>query len=79
MRISVKLPQIDPDVYPEVEACRYCDGQHFKAHGQKGNVKALRDFNYDEVSSKRVKCMRAAAKRFGFTRWGSAVPSRVIA
>jgi hypothetical protein len=58
MRISVKLPPIDPDVYQEAEACPYCGGQHFKAHGRKGNTKALRDFNYAEVSSKRVECMR---------------------
>ncbi len=58
MRITVHLPQVNPEVYEMPETCPHCGGQHFKAHGQKGNEKAVRDLQYAAVQSKRVRCMK---------------------
>ncbi len=51
MRIQVKLPVIEPGKYEEPEECPYqgCGGQYLKAHGVKGEVKVVRDFEHEEV------------------------------
>jgi predicted nucleic-acid-binding Zn-ribbon protein len=58
MRIQVRLPQIEPDVYDEPQKCPKCDGQHFKPHGVKGEAKTIRDLAHKEVKSFRQKCVR---------------------
>ena len=59
MRISVRLPQVNPDEYHEAEQCPYgCGGQQFKRHGIKSEPKAVRDLDHDEVRSYRLKCLR---------------------
>ncbi len=58
MRIEVRLPQIEPDVYDEPEECPKCGGQHFKPYGVKREVKTIRDLAHEEVKSFRQKCVR---------------------
>jgi len=58
MRIKVYLPQVKPDVLEMPEACPYCGGHYFKDHGQKGSAKAVRDVQYAQVNSKRIRCMK---------------------
>jgi len=59
MRISVQLPQVKPDVYTEPTECPYgCGGRHFKAHGIKGEAKAVRDMSCTEVRSYRRECLK---------------------
>jgi len=59
MRISVRLPQVNPTKYHETEQCPYgCGGQQFKRHGIKGEHKVLRDLDHNEVCSYRLKCLR---------------------
>jgi len=58
MRIYVKLPHIHVEAARVPTVCPYCGGQHFKAHGRKGEVKAVRDPDYQHVSSQRWKCVR---------------------
>ena len=58
MRIQVRLPQIQLEAERIPSVCPYCQGQHFKAHGRKGEVKAVRDPAYQQVSSQRWKCVR---------------------
>lgn len=60
MRIRVRLPKIKPDEYSLPTECPYegCDGRFFKPHGVKGEEKALRDPNFEEVKSYRYRCMR---------------------
>lgn len=56
MRISVRLPQVKPEVYPKQPQCPYCGSPYLKAHGQAGYVKAVRDLQYEAVRSYRLKC-----------------------
>jgi ribosomal protein S27AE len=58
MRIQVHLPRVRPEVYQEIKACPYCGGEHFKAHGQHGYRKKIRDVDHEAVSSQRLKCLR---------------------
>ena len=60
MRIRVRLPRVEPDVYGYPEECPYkgCDGRFFKAHGVKGEEKAIRDLNHEQVTSYRYRCVR---------------------
>ena len=60
MRIQVRLPKVEPDVYGYPEECPYegCGGQFFKQHGVQGEEKAIRDLNYDQVKSFRYHCLR---------------------
>jgi len=60
MRIKVQLPKVDPTNCKEPEECPYedCKGRYFKPHGQKGEVKAIRDLYHQEVKSYRWKCMK---------------------
>jgi transposase-like protein len=60
MRIKVQLPKVDPTNCKEPEECPYedCKGCYFKPHGQKGEVKAIRDWYHQEVKSYRWKCMK---------------------
>ena len=60
MRIQVRLPTVEPDEYRNPQECPYegCDGKFFKAHGVKGEEKAIRDPDYEEVKSYRRRCLR---------------------
>jgi hypothetical protein len=60
MRIQVRLPKVEPEVYREPTACPYegCGGRFFKRHGLRGEEKAIRDLNDDQVKSFRCRCMR---------------------
>ena len=58
MRIEVRLPRIEPEVYSEAEECPKCGGQHFKPHGVQGERKTIRDLGHEEVKSFRRKCLR---------------------
>lgn len=51
MRIQVRLPRVEPEEYDALRSCPYegCGGRQFKAHGVKGEVKALRDPHVDQV------------------------------
>jgi transposase-like protein len=59
MRIGVRLPQVQPDDYDRPSRCPVagCDGRHFKAHGVKGEHKALRDSQYKAVVAYRWRCL----------------------
>ena len=59
MRISVRLPKVEPTEYDQPEECPYegCQGRHFKPYGVKGERKALRDMKYNEVRSYRWRCL----------------------
>jgi transposase-like protein len=58
MRIQVRLPKIQPDAFAVLEQCLYegCSGNQFKLHGRKGEVKAVRDTDHEQVTSRRYKC-----------------------
>lgn len=59
MRLKVRVPKVEPDVYEMPETCPYgCGSEHFRPHGTKGERKPLRDFRYDEVVSYRHECVR---------------------
>ena len=60
MRITVRLPKVEPEVYTMPKTCPYegCDGEHFKPHGLKGEEKAIRDPDYEKVQSLRRECVR---------------------
>ena len=60
MRIRVRLPTVEPEVYGYPTACPYegCAGRFFKRHGLRGEEKAIRDLKYDQVKSFRCRCMR---------------------
>ena len=59
MRISVRLPRVEPDHHVLPEACPYgCRGGHSKRHGIKGERKAVRDTRYDEVWAYRYRCLK---------------------
>ena len=60
MRIRVRLPKVEPGEYSLPKECPYegCDGRFFKAHGVKGEKKALRDLSYEQVKSYRYCCLR---------------------
>ena len=60
MRIRVRLPKVEPDVYDKPEQCPYeeCEGQHFKPHGTQGERKVIRDLEYQVVTSLRMRCLR---------------------
>jgi transposase-like protein len=59
MRISVRLPKVEPAEYDQPEECpaEGCPGHHFKPYGVKGERKALRDMKYQEVRSYRWRCL----------------------
>jgi transposase-like protein len=59
MRISVRLPRVESEHYEQPKRCPYgCGGQHFKAHGVKGEVKPLRDPHCHEVIAYRWRCVK---------------------
>lgn len=59
MRLQVRVPKVEPDIYEMPETCPYeCGSVHFRPHGIKGERKPLRDFRYDEVVSYRYQCVR---------------------
>ena len=59
MRISVRLPRVEPAQYDQPGECPHagCEGRHFKPYGVKGERKALRDMKYNEVRSYRWRCL----------------------
>jgi transposase-like protein len=63
MRIRVRLPQVQPDHYDWPRRCprEGCDGRHFKAHGVKGERKALRDPQCAIVVAYRQRCLSCGA------------------
>lgn len=60
MRISVRLPKVEPSVYSYPDECPYkgCTGHHFQSHGLRGEPKAIRDPNCEQVQSLRRECLR---------------------
>lgn len=59
MRLKIRLPKVEPEVYEMPETCPYgCGGTHFKRHGLQGERKAVRDIGYDHVVAYRYRCMR---------------------
>jgi len=58
MRIEVRLPRVEPEVYNEPKECPKCGGQHFKPHGVQGEQKRIRDLGYKQVKSFRQRCLR---------------------
>jgi len=59
MRIRVRLPQVQPDQYDWPTRCPQegCAGQHFKAHGVRGEAKAVRDPQVAAVVAYRRRCL----------------------
>ena len=59
MRIRMRLPEVDPEIYEMPEECPYdsCLGQHFKSH-QPECRKELLDPNHRQVTAKRYRCLR---------------------
>jgi transposase-like protein len=59
MRMRVSLPQVECDHYDLPTRCPQegCGGQQFKAHGTKGERKALRDPQVAEVRAYRWRCL----------------------
>ena len=62
MRIEVRLPKVEPDVYAKLKECPKCGGRHFKPHGVPGERKAIRDLGYEAVKSYRQRCLRCGYK-----------------
>ena len=62
MRIEVRLPKVEPDVYAKLKECPKCGGRHFKPHGVPGERKAIRDLGYEVVKSYRHRCLRCGYK-----------------
>jgi transposase-like protein len=60
MRIRVRLPKVEPSVYSYPEECPYegCNGTHYQPYGLKGEQKAIRDPDYEQVQSFRHECLR---------------------
>lgn len=58
MRIQVRLPKIQSDEFELPECCPYegCSGNTFKPHGRKGEAKAVRDPDHEQVTSQRYRC-----------------------
>ncbi len=53
MRISVRVPKIEPSEYDQPEECSHegCGGRRFKPYGVTGELRAIRDMKYEEVKS----------------------------
>ena len=60
MRIKVQLPKVEPEHYDWPTKCPYesCGGRRFKAHGTKGEGKAIRDLQIGEVVAHRRRCLQ---------------------
>jgi transposase-like protein len=59
MRLKVRFPRVNPEVYRLPESCPYgCGSQEYRRHGTKGERKPLRDIGYEEVLSYRYSCVR---------------------
>ena len=58
MRLTVRLPKVEPDRYDNPKECpkEDCNGHNFKLHGVE--KKAIRDFRYQMVKSLRWKCLK---------------------
>lgn len=59
MRIRVRLPKIESEVYTLPKTCPHgCGGAYFKPHGVQGEAKAVRDPQCTAVVSYRYECTR---------------------
>ena len=59
MRISVRLPKVEPEKIDRPLTCPHgCGGRRTKRHGVKGERKAIRDTRYQEVLAYRYKCLK---------------------
>lgn len=58
MRIEVRLPKVEPEVYIKPKECPKCGGRYFKPYGVQGEQKIIRDLGYEKVKSYRQKCLR---------------------
>lgn len=59
MRIQVRLPRVKPDKYEMPKTCPHgCGGTYFRRHGQKGQIKRIRDPQYSEVTVYRYRCVK---------------------
>jgi transposase-like protein len=59
MRLKVRLPKVEPNVYKLPETCPYgCGSAHFRPYGVQGERKPLRDIGYTEVVAYRHQCVR---------------------
>lgn len=57
MRIEVRLPRVEPDVYNETKECPRCGEQRFRRHGVQEGEKRIRDLGYEKVKCYRQKCL----------------------
>lgn len=58
MRLKVRFPAVNPEVYEMPATCPHgCGGTYFVRHGQRGQVKQLRDPQYDWVLVYRYRCV----------------------
>lgn len=64
MRIEVRLPRVEPEVYDIPEQCpnEKCNGKHYKPHGLKSEKKAIRDLRHTGVESYRWRCLKCGRK-----------------
>jgi hypothetical protein len=64
MRIEVRLPKVEPEVYDMPEQCPYeqCGGKHYKPHRLKSEKKAIRDLRHTGVESYRWRCLKCGRK-----------------
>ncbi|MCL5959769.1 MAG: transposase [Chloroflexi bacterium] len=59
VRLRLRIPKVEPDVYPIPEKCPYegCNGRRFKSH-QEDVPKALRDTKHSQVKAQRARCLK---------------------
>jgi len=59
MRLKVRIPNVEPELYQMPTECPYerCHGKAFKQH-QKGCPKELRDPQHEQVKARRYRCLR---------------------
>jgi len=60
MRLNVRLPRVEPEREDAPEECpdAGCGGRHFRAHGIRGEPKALRDPQISELVAYRYRCLK---------------------
>jgi transposase-like protein len=66
MRIEVRLPKVEPEIYREVGVCPKCGGKAFRRYGKKGERKVIRDLRYEEVESHRYQCKQCGYRKRGY-------------
>ncbi len=63
MRIEVRLPKVEPEIYREVGVCPKCGGKAFRRYGKKGERKVIRDLQHEEVESHRYQCKKCGYRK----------------